>query len=381
MLVLYRKLYLFCKNLFTQGGQALTILSFRKAITFGAIFSFAVFALATSETQAGWWHSSGSSGGSYGSYGSSGGSYGSYGSSGGSYGSRGGPIRRLISRIHHRHSSGGSYGSYGSHGSSGGSYGSYGSSGGSYGSYGSSGGSYSYGSYGSSGGSYGSHGSSGGGVIYSQEAHTPTYDQPLEGGSDPDADPADLPGAGAGDTIPEPTDANLLRRRRSAVLTVNVPAGAKVYVNGHLTKSTGSRRSYVSNNLTPGSDYTYRVRAEVMRDGQKFEETKNVELRVGQSRLVAFDLKPQVPMTTLTLNVPENAKVKLAGANTKATGKVRVFKTTKLAKDASWSDYKVVVTLDREGRSVTKEKVITLSSGEKQELTFAFDDDKVAAAE
>ena len=48
---------------------------------------------------------------------------------------------------------------------------------------------------------------------------------------------------------------------RSAVLSVHVPNDAKVYVNGMLTRSTGSDRRYVSNGLRPGFNYTYEVRA------------------------------------------------------------------------------------------------------------------------
>ncbi len=43
----------------------------------------------------------------------------------------------------------------------------------------------------------------------------------------------------------------------SAMLTVSVPADARVFVNGHATTSTGETRTYISRNLRPGATYTY----------------------------------------------------------------------------------------------------------------------------
>ena len=45
---------------------------------------------------------------------------------------------------------------------------------------------------------------------------------------------------------------------RSALLTVSVPADARVYINGKATSSTGSFRQYASPNLSQGKTYTYR---------------------------------------------------------------------------------------------------------------------------
>ena len=93
--------------------------------------------------------------------------------------------------------------------------------------------------------------------------------------------------------------------RDSALLTVAVPGDARVLVNGIATRSTGSQRRYVSRNLTPGFDYTYEVRAEVMVDGKPVMQTKTVQLRAGQQAKLAFDMKAANPLeTALTLHVP-----------------------------------------------------------------------------
>jgi len=74
----------------------------------------------------------------------------------------------------------------------------------------------------------------------------------------------------------------------SGLLTIYVPADAKVTVNGHVTKSTGTKRQYVSYGLQPGLSYKYEIKAEVVRDGQVYDEVRTVVLTAGARNTVAF---------------------------------------------------------------------------------------------
>ncbi len=74
----------------------------------------------------------------------------------------------------------------------------------------------------------------------------------------------------------------------SGVLTVWVPYDAKVTVNGLATKSTGSRRQFVSYGLKAGLSYKYVVKAQVVRDGKTVEDTQTAVLTAGQVTAVAF---------------------------------------------------------------------------------------------
>ncbi len=74
----------------------------------------------------------------------------------------------------------------------------------------------------------------------------------------------------------------------SGSLTVWVPYDAKVIINGLETRSTGSRRQFYSSGLKPGLNYTYVVRAQVIRNGQVQEDTQKVTLTAGQINAVAF---------------------------------------------------------------------------------------------
>jgi uncharacterized protein (TIGR03000 family) len=80
----------------------------------------------------------------------------------------------------------------------------------------------------------------------------------------------------------------------SGLLTIWVPAEAKVTINGLATRSTGSKRQYVSFDLAPGMSYKYEIRGQIVRDEQLVEESHTVALTAGQRTTVAFsfDVKP-----------------------------------------------------------------------------------------
>ena len=152
--------------------------------------------------------------------------------------------------------------------------------------------------------------------------------------------------------------------RTEGVLTVEVPADAKIFVNGQETASTGENRQYISRNLKPGYNYTYEVRAEVTRDGKKVEEVKTIDVRAGEVQQIAFNFAPATQLeTSLTVRVPAEAKVFLAGNETKATGEVRIFRTTSLSQGNRWNDYLIKVELNKDGKTITRQEKISLAAG------------------
>ena len=79
--------------------------------------------------------------------------------------------------------------------------------------------------------------------------------------------------------------------------------------------------------------------------------------------------------TRLTLHVPADAKVTLAGVETKQTGEVRQFATSKLASGQNWSDYQVVIETTRDGKTLREERTLTLTGGQDQDLAVNFEND------
>ena len=101
---------------------------------------------------------------------------------------------------------------------------------------------------------------------------------------EPSLDPAAAPASP--DTNRVNTAAN------GGLLTVWVPYDAKVTINGLATRSTGSRRQFVSHGLKSGFTYTYEVVAEVVRDGRVVKDSRTVTLTAGERTAAAFGFNP-----------------------------------------------------------------------------------------
>jgi uncharacterized protein (TIGR03000 family) len=129
-------------------------------------------------------------------------------------------------------------------------------------------------------------------------------------------------------------------------------------------------------------EYTYEIRAEIIRDGEALSQTQLIDVQVGQTADIAFDFDANNKdvQTTLTLNVPEGALVQLAGKATDLTGITRQFTTASLTKGQQWKNYTIEVTLKQGEQVLTQRRAITLVGGEPQEVTFAFEKDTVAVA-
>lgn len=355
--------------------------------------------MACNPAEAGWGlRAYGSSGGSYGSSGySSHGSSGhsSYGSSGyAAYRSHGSSGGGLFARIKAHFAA--KRAAWASHGSSG--YSSYGSSG--YSSYGSSGyttyrshGSSGAASYGSSGAvSYGSAGSSGHVSYHSYSQATPavsggvsvSHASPVVRSSARQVQPTYAARSYATEVQEPLTQASSASASRStasaqvaddaALITVAVPAAARVTVNGHPTTSDGPIRQFLSRGLKNGYTYTYLVAVETEVDGRSSTETKSIRVRAGDAQRLVFS-EPQANEveTAVTVHVPEDATVQLAGNPTAAKGATRVFRTRQLSAGESWDNYEIKVTVVRDGRALSKRQSLRLSAGDTKELTFDFD--------
>ncbi len=108
-----------------------------------------------------------------------------------------------------------------------------------------------------------------------------------------------------------------------------------------------------------------------------YARTGAVYGRVVSSRPVTTVVASTAPevKTRLTLRVPAEAKVTLAGVETKQAGEVRQFATSRLASGQTWDDYKVVIELNRDGKIVREERTLKLTGGQNQELAVNFEGD------
>lgn len=179
------------------------------------------------------------------------------------------------------------------------------------------------------------------------------------------------------------------------LLTIHVPAEARVTINGHPTRSTGPTRQYFSRGLQPGYRYPYEILAELDRGDETFRQRKRVVLTAGERAEVWLDpaapeaktaagrptragrrpmRRPPPPVTRLTLHVPADAVVTIGGREMPGQGPVRRFQTRRLRPGDPPEAHTIRVSVERFGQQFAKEVTLTFAPGASEEATFDFSD-------
>lgn len=162
------------------------------------------------------------------------------------------------------------------------------------------------------------------------------------------------------------------------MLVVEVPEDATLLVNGRETNLSGAVRNFVSAGLSEDEQYDYTISMRVTRGGKVEEQTRTLSVSGGQRHVVAFaaPAAPATPLpesvavtTSLTLRVPEGAKVWIEGQPTVKEGAVREFQTSALEAGETWEGYEVKVAMEVDGRSIETTKRIDLIGGKAIDLT------------
>jgi uncharacterized protein (TIGR03000 family) len=207
----------------------------------------------------------------------------------------------------------------------------------------------------------------------------------------PAGPPAAAPAPGdSGVPVPGPTSSRTNGRAvsdydpRIGSLEVELPANARLLVNGHEMKSKGGFRRFASEPMTAGVPYVYEVRVELPQAGHTLTKTETVRLKPGQVTSLAFNLTERNelasrisvrgPETMLKLHVPADAKVYLGGEETASAGLFREFTTNEIAPDQAWNDYEIRVEARQNGKLVTRTQKISLTAGEVREVRFDLND-------
>jgi uncharacterized protein (TIGR03000 family) len=109
------------------------------------------------------------------------------------------------------------------------------------------------------------------------------------------APPSDTPaqdlkpaGKGTYERAPAPKEKKQTEEQVRARVIIEVPADAKLYVDGKLMVSTSDRRTFQTPDLIRGQLYFYELRAEVIRDGQVVSAEQKVLLRPGDTATASF---------------------------------------------------------------------------------------------
>jgi uncharacterized protein (TIGR03000 family) len=95
--------------------------------------------------------------------------------------------------------------------------------------------------------------------------------------------PAPAPAPAAGDATKKAAV------NAAARVLVSLPADAKLYVDGQLTKTADkAQRTFLTPELEDGIEYRYVMKAEVVRDGQPQTETQTIVVRAGVEARAEF---------------------------------------------------------------------------------------------
>jgi uncharacterized protein (TIGR03000 family) len=88
------------------------------------------------------------------------------------------------------------------------------------------------------------------------------------------------------------TDTDTASAGVSTRITVRLPANAKLFVDGVAVPTTSGTRTFDTPRLTPGHQYSYNMRAELVRDGRTRTEDKRVVFTPGEAVTVDFSDLP-----------------------------------------------------------------------------------------
>lgn len=73
-----------------------------------------------------------------------------------------------------------------------------------------------------------------------------------------------------------------------ARIIIDVPQGAKLFIDGKQMKTEGSKRVFRTPTLNATQTYYYEVKTEVVRDGKTYTDSKRLVFRAGQDVTASF---------------------------------------------------------------------------------------------
>jgi uncharacterized protein (TIGR03000 family) len=114
--------------------------------------------------------------------------------------------------------------------------------------------------------------------------------------------PLPAPGLTPTPTLAPPAPkSTYLNRPDAGLIRISVAEGAKVFINGYETKSTGTLRQYMAYGMIPGYAHFNEIRAVLVRNGQTLVETRTVTLAAGQETGVTISFAAPKAETNMTL--------------------------------------------------------------------------------
>jgi uncharacterized protein (TIGR03000 family) len=175
--------------------------------------------------------------------------------------------------------------------------------------------------------------------------------------------------AGEGVSAPDvPFAVNSLSTNRGQVV-VRVPVDAKLFADGQATTLVGTERVFSTPDLTSGRDYQYTLKVEYADGAETKSVSKQVIVRAGHRTVVDFTPAGDTVASSVTVNLPANAKLFVDGVATSTTGGTTTFKTPELTRGKAYV-YKFSAEIDRDGKTEIESRDVTFKAGEPINVNF-----------
>jgi uncharacterized protein (TIGR03000 family) len=169
-----------------------------------------------------------------------------------------------------------------------------------------------------------------------------------------------------------------------ASIQVNLPPTAKLFIDDAATRQTSSPRFFQTPEIPVNKDSFYTFRAELVVNGKKLAESKQVKVRGGETSAVTFeDLRAEAPAAArpaeITVRLPADAQLFVDDKLSSQTEPTRVLQTPPLEADRDYTlDLKVRV--PRGGQTETLHRRVDLKAGQRVEVDFTTEKTAALAA-
>jgi len=175
--------------------------------------------------------------------------------------------------------------------------------------------------------------------------------------------------AGEGISAPDvPIAISSLPSNRGQVV-VRVPADAKLFADGQATTLAGTERVFQTPDLTAGRDFQYTLKVEFADGADTKSVSKQVIVRAGHRTVVDFTPTADTVTSSITVNLPANAKLFVDGVATSSTGGTHAFKTPELTRGKAYV-YKFSAEIERDGKTEVESREVTFKAGEPVNVNF-----------
>jgi uncharacterized protein (TIGR03000 family) len=173
------------------------------------------------------------------------------------------------------------------------------------------------------------------------------------------------------DPIKDPKKTYLPASPDQGRVIVQLPVDAKLYANDHLTTLTSGERDFTTPAIERGRDYQYAMKIEYVRDGKTITDTKVVKVRAGGVSLVEFadQGKTDLVASTVTVNLPQGAKLFVENQLREFPDGAKEFKTPQLQKGSEYA-YNFRAELTKDGKNHTQAQRVVFKAGEPVNVDF-----------